>query len=116
MARKTDTSILCKVPKPHGWLSEGAKKHYDEIVPLLIGEGVVKYKDIPLLESACELFAIWRGENGEPFAIRKSALQQYQKIMTEYGVTYKASKQLALLDKQDKKDEVDERYKGLFDD
>lgn len=115
MGRRITTAPLKETPEPHTWLSVGGRKHYREIMPLLVREGVVKQKDVWLVESACENFAIWQ-DTDEAYTVRKAALQQYQKIMEAYGVTFKASKQLALLDRQDRRDAVDDRFRGYFGD
>lgn len=115
MARRVNIEPLRETPEPHTWLSVNGRKHFREIMPLLVKEGVVRRKDVWLVESACECFAIFQ-DDSKPFTTRKAALQQYQAIMSNYGVTYKASRQLDLLDHQESKaDEDDENtYGGLF--
>lgn len=113
MSKPIENAILQKTPEPAGWLSERAKKHFRYIMPLLIKDGVVCSVDVPVIESACELYAKFQ-DSELKLSDRKAAIASYISIMSSFGVTYKARKQLELM-KADKKDN-DPTFGGLFDD
>lgn len=112
MSKPIENAILQKTPEPAGWLSAEAKVHFRYIMPLLIKDGVVCSVDIPVIESACELYAKFQ-DSDLKLSDRKSAIAAYISIMSAFGVTYKARKQLELM-KDEKKDD-DPTFGGLFD-
>lgn len=114
MSKPIENAILQKTPEPASWLTGTAKDHFKYIVPLLIKDGVVCSVDVPVIEAACELYSIFK-DRTEKLSDRKSALASYISIMSSFGVTYKARKSLAIV-KDDKKQEEDPTFGGLFDD
>ena len=114
MSKPIENTILQKTPEPAAWLTGTAKDHFKNIMPLLIKDGVVCSVDVPVIEAACELYSIFK-DRTEKLSDRKSALASYISIMSAFGVTYKARKQLAIT-KDDKKAEDDPTFGGLFDD
>ena len=113
MPRAIENAILAIKPQAADWLSEEARKHYDKIMPLLIKDKVVCAVDVPIIEAACDCYA--RFIESDSFSDKKAAISLYERLMSSFGVTYKARKALALT-KDDKKQEVDESIGDLFDD
>ena len=113
MSKPIENAILQKTPEPAAWLAGTAKDHFKYIVPLLIKDGVVCSVDVPVIEAACELYSIFK-DRTEKLSDRKSALASYISIMSAFGVTYKARKNLAIV-KSDKDKEEDPTFGGLFD-
>lgn len=113
MSRPIENAVLQKTPEPASWLTKDAKEHFRYIVPLLIKDGVVCSVDVPVIEAACELYSLFRDRN-EKLSDRKSALTSYVSIMAAFGVTHKARRTLAIA-KDEKKENADPTYGGLFD-
>ena len=114
MSKPIENAILQKTPNPSAWLTQRAKEHFKYIMPLLIKDGVVCVVDVPVIESACELYAVFQDRN-EKLSDRKSAIASYISIMSAFGVTYKARKALAI-SKESSSQESDPTFGGLFDD
>ena len=113
MPKAIENAVLQKTPEPAAWLTGIAKEHFKYIVPLLIKDGVVCFVDVPVIEAACDLYATFKDRTLK-LSDRKSALASYISIMSAYGVTYKARKQLAIV-KSEKDKEDDPTFGGLFD-
>ena len=56
MSKKQNKILTIKPPVPVD-LSPEAKKHWEEIVPILISDGVLCSVDLPLIRMACEVEA-----------------------------------------------------------
>ncbi len=89
-----ENKILEKMPAVPSFLSEDGKKHFRWIVPLLISDHVLKVSDIPLISAACDFYA--RYLKAEDLDERKKSILMYEKIMSAYGVTFKARATLKL--------------------
>ena len=112
MPRAKENKILLQTPKPTDWLSGAAKRHFEKIMPPLIKDEVVCFVDVPVIEAACELYAIFQDDRNK-FSDRKAALASYISVMSAFGVTYKARKLLAISKEEDA--EEDESVGGLFE-
>ena len=81
--------VISKVPATR--LEGDARNHYQEIMEVLVKDKVVKKIDIPIIESACEVYAQYQSmlESEDP---SKSLpfLKAYLSIMEKYGATEKA--------------------------
>lgn len=81
--------VISKVPATK--LEGDARNHYEEIMEVLVKDKVIKKIDIPIIESACEVYAQYQSmlESEDP---SKSLpfLKAYLSIMEKYGATEKA--------------------------
>lgn len=82
-------AVLLKVPATR--LTGDAKQHWDEIMTVLVTDKVVKKVDIPIIESACEVYAQYQSMlSSEDPSKALPFLKAYLSIMEKYGATEKA--------------------------
>ena len=110
MAKKKN-QILTKVPPTT--LTGKALEHWDRIMPVLVADGLCNKLDVPIIESACELYARYLTgieEDDEGKAPLK-CLQMYIGIMEKYGATPKSRQVMKLAEKTEKDKESDDLLK-----
>lgn len=108
---------LAKAPPAPDNLSAVAKKHWEEIVPRLVDDGVVYAIDISVIQMACDMYELYlrKVEDGD---IKSAILcqKQYISIMKMYGASPKARsevKQKSTVDKASTK-EADKSFEEDF--
>jgi phage terminase small subunit len=84
---------LKKVPPAPKSLENCGKKHWRDILKILIGAGAVSYLDLPLVEMACHDYEVWRTSIDTDEQRKASA--DYLRIMKEYGATPKSRQNLS---------------------
>lgn len=94
MGRKVDTTPLAKAPPAPSWLDLEGREHWDSCVPSLVKDKRVCSVDIPILAAACDFWSRYR--QAENINIAKTAIGVYEKLMSSFGVTPKARKQMNL--------------------
>ena len=113
MPKPKENKILDRKPEASQWLSAEAKAHFDYIVTLLIKDKVVCAIDIHLIEVACDLYGTYR--TSENFNVKKAAISTYEKIMSSFGVTYKARRALEITKSESSEDDTDDKFGDLFE-
>lgn len=106
---KKKNNALSKVPPTS--LTDEALKHYQRIMPTLIANGVVTDIDVPILESACELFAEYKKDISGGL----NYINAYIKIMERYGATEKARFSMKIAKQAKKKDSKEKSIMEEFD-
>lgn len=103
------------MPKTPSWLSNDAAEHFGWVMPLLIADEVVCKLDIPVVCMACEAFAKFL--NAEKFSDQKAAALLYERLMSSFGVTFKAREQLDLAKQRTRAGANDspDAFEGLFE-
>ena len=109
MAKKKN-SLLKKIPETD--LSGLALKHWQKIMPPLVDDGLVNQLDVPIIESACEMYAQYQENLGKEDAESPLGyLKVYVSIMEKYGATAKARQAMKLAEPAAK----DKESKDLID-
>lgn len=97
MPKKAD-DVLAKMPQTR--LTGRALEHWNEIVPALIKDKSMKKIDVPLIESACEIFVMYqemlqglKPQDALPF------LKTYLSIMEKFGATKKSRHSMKMEEK-----------------
>lgn len=96
MAKKKKSNLLTKVPPTN--LTGFALEHWNTIMPVLVADEMAHKIDVPILESACELYARYKEAlmNGEDGESPLGYIKTYIAIMEKYGATQKARQVLKL--------------------
>ena len=101
---KKKNNLLKKVPETR--LTGLALEHWNKIMPALVADEAVNMLDVPIVESACELYARYQlalvdDESGEsPLGYIKT----YVSIMEKYGATAKARQVMKISTKDETSD------------
>ena len=97
MAKKSDET-LAKMPPTK--LTGRALDHWNEIVPALIKDKSLKKIDVPLIESACEIFVMYQDMlAGEKPQDALPFLKTYLSIMEKFGATKKSRHSMKMEEK-----------------
>lgn len=113
MAKKKN-NLLKSVPETE--LTGLALKHWNKIMPNLVADGMVNNLDIPIIESACEVYAQYQEHLGDEEASESplAYLKVYVGIMEKYGATAKARHSMKMAEPNAKSDKKDRELLDAF--
>ncbi len=84
------------IPDKPKWLTKKAADHWDELVPIIDGMGVLTEADGHSLAMLCQVYADWQKKRTPQLATR------LQSLMSEFGLTPSARSRLHVKPKKQK--------------